>query len=331
MLSSREHNGSFRSARKYAVPYASSPLARDSTMLPMRGKGKETSFSTSNHTHGLGGEAKEAMLRSGLRMKRTGSSLRIVATKGSAILTAAFHHIVHVPDLEVFRRGYTKKEDEFAESIPSAVSPFQFVPKDSDLPHWQRDKPDKIQLPVEPDTEEMDEWMKEMRMKVHIRLVQKQQFANTANPIEHQPEHVEKENDPKKPSSRPPSRGGDSDSKKKSEKSAKGELALDTLDNPLSTKRSPNRRAKDRERKEKHASLPPLPRKPPPEPEVVAPDKPRLPKIASHDGKMDMGAPGTPLFYQRSESIKARRTYSEQDVRRLRTKARNSVGLEPIT
>jgi hypothetical protein len=69
MLSSRDHNGSFRSARKYAVPYASSPLARDSTMSPMRVRRNE-SFSTSNHTHGLGGEAKEAMLRSGLRMKR---------------------------------------------------------------------------------------------------------------------------------------------------------------------------------------------------------------------------------------------------------------------
>lgn len=326
MLSSREHNG-VRSARKYAVPYASSPLARDSTMLPMRVKGK--SFSTSNHTHGLGGEAKEAMLRSGLRMKRMGSSLRIVATKGNATLTAAFHHIVHVPDLELFRRGYTRKEDEFAECVPSAMSPFQFVNTETtDLSHWQRKSAPDMSLPTEEQDsqQEMETWLKEMRLKVHIRLVQKQQFANTANPIEQQPQQVDKETDTKKPLSRPPSRGSDVDAKKN--KAIKGELALDTLEAPpVSPKRSPIKRLV--ERKEKRSSLPPLPIR---SPESTSPgDKPFLPKMASQDDNAIMNSPGSPLFYQRSSSIKARRTYSEQDVRRLRTKARNSVGLEPIT
>jgi hypothetical protein len=136
----------------------------------------------------------------------------------------------------------------------------------------------------------------------------------------------EKDGESKKSTSRPPSRGGE-DAKRKTDKSAKGELALDTIEPPPSAKRSPIKKLK--EMKDKRASLPPLPHKA--QPDAGTQDNPRLPKIASHDNNSILNEPGSPLFYQRSDSIKARRTYSEQDVRRLRTKARNSVGLEPIT
>lgn len=62
---------------------------------------------------------------------QTNSSLRVIATKGNATLTAAISHKVFVPELEIFLKNYTRKEDEFAESIPSAMCPFQFIQNDT--------------------------------------------------------------------------------------------------------------------------------------------------------------------------------------------------------
>lgn len=178
-----------KSSRKYTVNSSmpTSPLARDNTaVIPLRLK-KKDSFSTAHHTHGLGGEAKDAMLRqTGLRMRRTASSLRIIATKGNATLTAAFTHKVFVPELEIFLKNYARKEDEFAESIPSAMCPFQFIQNDTSdiVPSSIQRKNSSNDVKAETDPQQLREWLKEMRLKVHMRLVQRQQVTNMTNPTE---------------------------------------------------------------------------------------------------------------------------------------------------
>lgn len=360
-------NASVRSARKYAV-HASSPLAKDSTLVtPVRPstRGRD-SFSTSSHIHGVGGEAKEAMLRSGLRVKRT-HSLRMVATKGSATLTAMFQNFP-TPDLDLFRKLYQRMEPEFAEQIPSAVCPFQFVQNDSSdmVSRWQRSKSADSVTP-DPDSEtenenddKMNAWLKEMRSKVHSRLAQKQNIEKNANPIETQLQLGKKGKED--PTKKPLSPKTSPDSKKKGEK-PKLDLALDTIEPPAVSPRSQTARAFTKARlspksssrvapaplptstspptspskKAKHEKrLPPLqPRSPtlltsesasPVSPNSAG--KPRLPKIASHDSSASMLDAGGPLFYPRNDPIYARRTYSDLDVRRVRAKARNSVGME---
>lgn len=355
-------NASVRSARKYAV-HASSPLAKDSTNMvtPVRSSRRKDSFSA--NMHGVGGEAKEAMLRSGLRVKRT-HSLRMVATKGNATLTAMFHNFP-TPDLDLFRKLYQRMEPEFAEQIPSAVCPFQFVPNDSsDMNRWRSKSSDDGQDTPDPeiDDSQMNAWLKDMRSKVHNRLSQKQQIENVSNPIETQPQlqlggKKDKE-DAKKPLS---PKNSFRDPKKKSEK-LKLELALDNLGPPSSSPRSHSARSFSKPRlspknssrvapapspnssppsspnkKAKHDKrLPPLqPRSPSSIPSSASASpispgssgKPRLPKIYSHDSSSMMDA-GGPLFYPRNDPIYGRRTYSELDVRRVQAKARNSIGME---
>jgi hypothetical protein len=180
-----------------------------------------------------------------------------------------------------------------------------------------------------------------MRLKVHMRLAQKQQFTNSANPIiETQPIQLGKQEPPRKPPTR-----GETDRKKADNK----ELTLDTLDPPsppraytARTASSPKRSnrvspfpgpgvANKKSKRSKNDTLPPLHSRKPHSSVSVSADNPLpkpLPKMASVDNSI---TPPGPLFYHREDAILARRTYSEQDVRRVRAKARNSVGLEPIT
>lgn len=313
----------------------------------------------SSHVHGVGGEAKEAMLRSGLRVKRT-HSLRMVATKGNATLTAMFHNFP-TPDLDLFRKLYQRMEPEFAEQIPSAVCPFQFVPNDSaDIARWQRSKSSDSLTAAEPSLDEtkMNAWLKDMRSKVHHKLAQKQQIENNANPIEAQLQagKKDKEDPTKKPLS---PKSSFMDSKKKTDR-LKLELSLHTIQPPSSSSpRSRSARSFSKPRlspksssrvapapfpsppgspskKAKHDKrLPPIQSRDPnlhtsasASPVSTKSPKPLLPKISSHDSPASMMDAGGPLFYPRNDPIYGRRTYSEMDVRRVRSKARNSVGME---
>jgi hypothetical protein len=352
-----------------------SPLARDNTaVVPLRLK-KKDSFSTAHHTHGLGGEAKDAMLRPGLRMRRTTSSLRIIATKGNATLTAAFTHKVFVPELEIFLKNYARKEDEFAESIPSAMCPFQFIQNDtSDIVPFQR-RNSSNDVKAETDPQQLREWLKEMRLKVHMRLVQRQQVTNMTNPTEGHKltdkTHVA--------STATPTKGGDSERKKATGHDSERKKGTDTERKRSESERkkgteSDRKKGSDTDRKKQESDRKkkgdmydaieeavPLPRSstetrissgqstagetssgssslkspkqqkdfPPPsrKPLSRSSKAPQANKSAAQGaGPLDGN---TPLFQARKNPTLTRRTHSEYDVRRVRIKARNSVGFEP--
>jgi len=367
-------------------------------VVPLRLKRKD-SFSTAHHTHGLGGEAKDAMLRNnGLRMRRTTSSLRIIATKGNATLTAAFTHKVFVPELEIFLKNYVRKEDEFAECIPSAMCPFQFIQNDtSDIVPFQR-KNSSNDVKAESDPQQMREWLKEMRLKVHMRLVQRQQVTNMTNPTEGHKlgsdktlavtkgEHERKkmtaaldaptsssssssssatfpkgsdtarkkgsdtarkkgsdtarkkgsESERKKGSDSDRKKGGSESDRKKqeSDRKKKGDVydAIEGVSLPRSS--TENRISsvaagestpshpppKQKETRPKHSD----PRKLTRSSKVLS--QPKVPPQPQQGGPFDGNIP---LFQARKNPTLTRRIHSEYDVRRVRIKARNSVGFEP--
>lgn len=333
----------------------SSPLARDNTaVIPLRLK-KKDSFSTSHHTHGLGGEAKDAMLRPGLRVRRTNSSLRVIATKGNATLTAAIHHKVFVPELEIFQKEYARKEYEFAESIPSAMCPFQFIQNDtSDIVPFQRKDSNDDDLKSETDPQKMGEWLKDMRLKVHMRLVQRQ-LSNTTNPLEGHKLDLDKtgtisprgqetskkrglDTDRKRGDSDKKKGGADTDRKSGQDTDRKKKDKTDAYDAiedtpaPGEGKLSTSSSAPGMLSKEKLTDPPPIPLVDTPSRKPTRPNKlPQLSKPPSQHPPppyhpMDAD---TPLFQSRKNPSLTRRTHSEYDVRRVRIKARNSVGLEP--
>lgn len=370
-----------KSSRKYTVNSSmpTSPLARDSTaVVPLRLK-KKDSFSTAHHTHGLGGEAKDAMLRSGgLRMRRTNSSLRIIATKGNATLTAAFTHKVFVPELEIFLKNYARKEDEFAESIPSAMSPFQFIQNDTSdiVPSLQR-KSSNADVKAETDPQQMREWLKEMRLKVHMRLVQRQQVTNMANPTEGH-KLADKTNVASTPKGVDSARkkataghdserkkGGDTERKRGNESERKKQESDRKKGSESDRKKQESDRKKKGDVYDAIEEAVPLPRsstetrissghsvagetssgsstlKSPKQQQQK--DFPPSRKTGTRSSKMpqpnksaaaaqQQGGPldgNTPLFQARKNPTLTRRTHSEYDVRRVRIKARNSVGFEP--
>lgn len=411
-------SSNLKSSRKYAVhpptsvPLSPSPLSRDSTaVMPLRLK-KKDSFSTANHTHGLGGEAKDAMLRnSGIRMRRTTSSLRVIATKGNAVLSAAISHKVFVPELELFLRHYARKEDQFAECIESAMCPFQFISHDSDdiVPSFQR-KTSTTDVKEAVDNSKMEEWIKEMRLKVHMRLVQRQ-VTNVTTPTEglmvddkkapeegrdkkkggSETDRKRSHDNDKKGSETSRKKGGSESDRKKQESDRKkqesdrkkrGGHSYDTLDpTPVVPRNLSDKKLAERKAQESHANkksaFPPGatdPRKTlwgnkggsgggaggggnsggggggsnaPATRSVTAQNVSASTTLPINYGNGGSGGGGgggnnpqapyafdisgnAPLFQSRKNPSLTRRTHSAYDVRRVRLKARNSVGMEPV-
>lgn len=180
-----------QSSRKYIVPpIPSSPLG-----LSAKGPSRSPTNANNNSSYESN---REATLRPGVRFRKTASSLRIIATKGNATLTAGLSYPkIHNPDLELYQK-LKKREHEFAEAITPAVAPFQYIPsptRDAELSvaSARLYRPQTAQQPPNPPSVDLKfdafgNWYQDMKLKVHMRLVQSQQIKTDNNPLEQQPD-----------------------------------------------------------------------------------------------------------------------------------------------
>jgi len=275
------------------------------------------------------------------------------------------------------------------------MCPFQFIQNDtSDIVPFQR-KNSSNDVNAETDPQQLREWLKEMRLKVHMRLVQRQQVTNITNPTEGYTltctdnkldksvsekkkggldADKKKGNDTerRKGSESERKKGSDSDRKKgndterkkqETERKKKGDAfdafavptplprsstetrvsstQIDTHTSFPSTTKSPNQ--KDKKTDYTPTRKPTRLSKMPPQNKNSSPRNKNSPQQQQqhqqhqhqHQHQQQQQGPNpfqegnAPLFQARKNPTLTRRTYSEYDVRRVRIKARNSVGFEP--